>query len=78
MEEEKTMEREYRELIKRREETMTVNVNGERLNEDFSESPEQLLQKNAIERGRLIRRKHKQEKRWELTQGQECSARRKG
>jgi hypothetical protein len=32
------------------------------LNENFSQSQEQLLQKNAIERGRLMKRKHQQEK----------------
>jgi hypothetical protein len=50
------------------------------LNENFSQSREQLLQKKAIERGRLVKREHKQEKRKEkeMTHGQEGSAQGKG
>jgi hypothetical protein len=41
----------------------------EQLNKDFSQSQGQLLQQNVIERVRLVKRKHKQEKRKEMTHG---------
>jgi hypothetical protein len=50
----------------------------ERLNDNFSQSQEQLLRKMAIERGRLVKKNHKQEKQKEMTQGQDCLAREKG
>jgi hypothetical protein len=46
----------------------------ELLKKAFSQNSEQLLQKNAIEQGRLVKRKHKQEKQKEMTHGQDCSA----
>jgi hypothetical protein len=37
-----------------------------------------LLEKTAVERGRVTKRKHKQEKQKRITQGQDCSASGKG
>jgi hypothetical protein len=47
----------------------------ELLKENFSQSQEQLFQTKAIERRRLVKRKHKQEKRKEMMHGQDYSAR---
>jgi hypothetical protein len=69
------MEGDYRDPVERREESMTVNLNGERLKENFSQSQEQLLQEKAIQRGRLVKGKHEQEeqkqKEKEMTRGQD-------
>jgi hypothetical protein len=53
-------------------------LNGQQLNENFSQGQDQLLQEKAIERGRLVKRKHKQERQKEMTQGQDWLAPRKG